>query len=205
MTTFSQEDYKQVYGNFPAASTPATAYHTTSASPQGSDKNQRVKPSNILSKHATTYDNSTFVWPEIQPDLVLREPIVRLSPAQEQQINAAKQKLLEDSKKDVTAIRYDAGKANWSLMPWEAVEDINKVLEFGAQKYVAHNWQQGEGFSYTRVLNSLVRHVFAFMRGEDLDPESGLSHMAHAGCNVLFLLYYTKNKTRYKNDDRYVQ
>jgi hypothetical protein len=79
------------------------------------------------------------------------------------------------------------------------------VLEFGANKYAAHNWQQGEGFRYTRVLNSLLRHVFAYMRGEDLDPESGLSHMAHAGCNVLFILYYIKNKSRYKNDDRYVQ
>ena len=90
-------------------------------------------------------------------------------------------------------------------MPWEAVEEINKVLEFGANKYAAHNWQQGEGFRYTRVLNSLLRHVFAYMRGEDLDPESGLSHMAHAGCNVLFILYYIKNKSRYKNDDRHVQ
>ena len=100
------------------------------------------------------------------------------------------------------AIRYDTGKADWSLMPFEAVEEINKVLEFGANKYSAHNWKTGEGFKYTRVLNSLLRHVFAFMRGEDNDPESGLSHMAHAGCNVLFILYYLKHKARYVNDDR---
>lgn len=101
-----------------------------------------------------------------------------------------------------TAVRDDAEKTQWHLMPWEAVEEINKVLEFGAKKYAAHNWQRGDGFSYTRVLNSLLRHVFAYMRGEDLDPESGLSHLAHAGCNVLFLLYYSKYKDRYKNDDR---
>lgn len=100
------------------------------------------------------------------------------------------------------AIRYDTGKADWSLMPFEAVEEINKVLEFGAAKYSAHNWKTGEGFKYTRVLNSLLRHVFAFMRGEDNDPESGLSHMAHAGCNVLFILYYLKHKARYVNDNR---
>ena len=111
---------------------------------------------------------------------------------------------LENMKKATTAVKHDTGKADWSLMPWEAVEEINKVLAFGAQKYAAHNWQQGTGFKYTRVLNSLLRHVFAYMRGEDLDPESGLSHMAHAGCNVLFLLHYNKNKSRYKNDDRYV-
>ena len=100
------------------------------------------------------------------------------------------------------AVRDDEGKTNWSLMPFEALEEINKVLEFGATKYAANNWQEGTGFKYSRVLNSLLRHVFAFMRGEDKDPESGLSHMAHAGCNVLFILYYLKNKARYANDDR---
>ena len=100
------------------------------------------------------------------------------------------------------AVRDDSGKTNWSLMPFEALEEINKVLEFGATKYSANNWQEGTGFKYSRVLNSLLRHVFAFMRGEDKDPESGLSHMAHAGCNVLFILYYLKKKTRYANDDR---
>ena len=101
------------------------------------------------------------------------------------------------------AIKHDSGKTDWSLMPFEAVEEINKVLEFGAGKYAAHNWTEGTGFKYSRVLNSLLRHIFAFVRGEDKDPESGLSHLAHAGCNVLFLLYYIKHKDRYANDDRF--
>jgi hypothetical protein len=108
----------------------------------------------------------------------------------------------DPSKVTKIAVRDDSGKTNWSLMPFEALEEINKVLEFGATKYAANNWQEGTGFKYSRVLNSLLRHVFAFMRGEDKDPESGLSHMAHAGCNVLFILYYLKNKARYANDDR---
>jgi len=107
-----------------------------------------------------------------------------------------------DPKTATTAVKYDNGKTDWSLMPFEAVEEINKVLEFGAKKYSAHNWKVGEGFRYTRVFNSLLRHLFAWFRGEDLDPESGLSHLAHAGCNIIFLLYYTKYKDRYKNDDR---
>ncbi|CAB4134467.1 hypothetical protein UFOVP273_86 [uncultured Caudovirales phage] len=102
-----------------------------------------------------------------------------------------------------TAVRFDTNKTRWDLLPFEAVEDIVKVLEFGAKKYAAHNWQKGDGFAYTRVLNSLLRHIFAFMQGEDNDPESGLSHMAHAGCNVVFLLYYLKNAERYSNDDRF--
>ena len=102
-----------------------------------------------------------------------------------------------------TAVKYDSGKTDWSLMPWEAVAEINKVLEFGAKKYAAYNWTQGDGFNYTRILGSLLRHIFAWSRGEDLDPESGLSHLAHAGCNVLFLLYYNRYKDRYNNDDRF--
>lgn len=101
------------------------------------------------------------------------------------------------------AVKHDSGKTDWSLMPWEAVEEINKVLEFGASKYAAHNWTEGEGFRYTRVLSSLFRHLFAWSRGEDCDPESGLSHLAHAGCNVIFLLYYNRYKERYSNDDRF--
>ena len=101
-----------------------------------------------------------------------------------------------------TAIKHDAGKTDWSLMPFEAVEEINKVLDFGARKYAAHNWKTGTGFRYTRVLSSLLRHTFAWARGEDLDPESGLSHLAHMGCNVVFLIYYNKHKSRYSNDDR---
>jgi hypothetical protein len=190
MTTFSSQDFQQVFGTFNAVNLPPEPGRTVHSS--------------IISSNPVT-NWPPLNWLDYCVDQVPYEPTVRLSPAQEQQINAAKQKLLEDQKKGMTAIKYDSGKADWSLMPWEAVEEINKVLEFGARKYAAHNWQQGEGFKYTRVLNSLLRHVFAYMRGEDIDPESGLSHMAHAGCNVLFLLHYIKNKSRYKNDDRYVQ
>lgn len=108
----------------------------------------------------------------------------------------------QDPKTAKTAVRFDSGKTDWSLMPFEAVEEINKVLEFGARKYAAHNWQRGDGFKYSRVVNSLLRHVFAWMRGEDRDPESGFSHLAHAGCNIIFLLYYERYKSKYNLDDR---
>lgn len=103
---------------------------------------------------------------------------------------------------EATPVKHDSSKTDWSLMPFEAVEEINRVLEFGAQKYSAHNWKTGSGFKYSRVLNSLLRHIFAYIRGEDRDPESGLSHLAHAGCNIVFLLYYERYKKRYENDDR---
>jgi len=103
------------------------------------------------------------------------------------------------------AVRYDQNKTNWSLMPFEAVEEINKVLEFGANKYAAWNFTKNGGMNHSRVLNSLLRHIFSYMRGEDLDPESGLSHLAHAGCNILFLLYYKKYPEIFTKDDRHIQ
>lgn len=89
-------------------------------------------------------------------------------------------------------------------MPWDSVEEIQKVLDFGAKKYASWNWTEGGGFKWTRVFASLMRHLLAWVRGEDTDPESGLSHLAHAGCNILFLLYYTKNKDKFAaNDNRF--
>ena len=196
MTTFLSEDFKQVFGEFGAVNLPGSS---------GCTVHSTLPNTTPLTLGSITYGPFRDWSPTIQPNTVPYSPVVNLTPEQQKHLDQQREKVLEDQKKSTTAIRYDQGKADWSLMPWEAVEEINKVLEFGAKKYAAHNWQQGEGFKYTRVLNSLLRHVFAYMRGEDSDPESGLSHMAHAGCNVLFILYYIKNKSRYKNDDRYVQ
>lgn len=101
------------------------------------------------------------------------------------------------------ATKYDAGKTDWTILPLGALEEVSKVLTFGAQKYSRGNFASNGGLEYTRVINSLLRHVTAFARGEDNDPETGLSHMAHAGCNVLFLLHYELNKDKFSTvDDR---
>lgn len=103
------------------------------------------------------------------------------------------------------AVKHDDGKADWSLVPFESLEGMVKVLEFGAQKYAGWNWTTNGGFSYTRVLRSCLRHLFAYMRGEDNDPESGLSHIHHAMCNLLFISHYIGNKEKYNKDDRQVR
>ena len=100
------------------------------------------------------------------------------------------------------AIKFDDGKLNWSLFPWDAAEEILKVLEFGASKYSPWNWAEKDGFTFSRLFNSAMRHFIAwFWRKEDKDPETGLSHLAHLGCNVLFLLHYILNKDKFKNND----
>lgn len=100
------------------------------------------------------------------------------------------------------AVKFDVSKTDWSLVPFEALEGMVRVLEFGAKKYSRDNWRTGTGFKYTRVINSLMRHLFSYMRGEDLDKESGLPHIAHIQCNALFLAYYALNKAKFNQDDR---
>ena len=117
--------------------------------------------------------------------------------------NAHKFMLTEEQERELkeTAVKFDNDKVDWMILPYDALEEIIKVMEFGARKYARGNFASGEGLEYTRVLNSLMRHILAFSRGEDLDPETGISHMAHAGCNVLFLLHYIKNPEKFKNND----
>lgn len=85
------------------------------------------------------------------------------------------------------------------MLPPEALTEIAKVLAFGAEKYGRHNWRKG--MAWSRLLGAILRHLFAWMQGEDKDPESGLSHLAHAGCDILFLLTYELNALG--TDDRY--
>jgi hypothetical protein len=82
----------------------------------------------------------------------------------------------------------DSGKNPWDLVPWDALEQIVLVLKYGAQKYAPRNWELG--MAWSRPFGALIRHAQSWFRGEDVDPETGLSHMAHAGCCVLFLLAF---------------
>lgn len=83
--------------------------------------------------------------------------------------------------------KLDAGKPRWDLLPFRALDEIAKVLEFGARKYAPDNWRKVEGWRW-RYLGATFRHLAAWATGERLDSESGLHHLAHAGCCVLFLL-----------------
>ncbi len=96
--------------------------------------------------------------------------------------------------------KFDTAKVRVELLPTDALYEIGKVLTFGAQKYAAGNWATGSGFAWSRLLGGLWRHTFAWARGEDNDPESGISHLAHAGCMLLFLLSHVLRKKG--TDDR---
>lgn len=95
--------------------------------------------------------------------------------------------------------KADNGKPDLSLLSSTAIFEIAKVMTFGKEKYGAHNWRGG--FVYSRVIAAILRHIFLYLGGERLDPETGLSHLAHAGCGIMFLLEF--EKTGAGEDDLY--
>ena len=99
------------------------------------------------------------------------------------------------------AKKADTNKPPIGLISRTALEQEALVMQFGAQKYDAHNWRNG--MKYSRLLNAALRHILAFNEGEDLDPETGLSHLAHARCCLAFLMDYQASGTG--QDDRYVR
>jgi len=82
--------------------------------------------------------------------------------------------------------KFDGGKLEYGLLPPLALEETVKVLTFGAQKYERDNWQKVPD-AKRRYFDALQRHVWAWKQGEQFDPESGIHHLAHAMCCLMFL------------------
>lgn len=82
--------------------------------------------------------------------------------------------------------KFDGGKLEYGLLPPLALEEVVKVLTFGAQKYERDNWQKVSD-AKRRYFDALQRHIWAWKQGEQIDPESGIHHLAHAMCCLMFL------------------
>ena len=98
-----------------------------------------------------------------------------------------------------TGKKHDKSKVRMELLSGPALVGLSHVLTFGAQKYAVHNWRKG--FDWSRLLGAAMRHLIAFQSGEDIDPESGLPHIDHLACCVMFLSEHQKVKLG--TDDRH--
>jgi len=89
-------------------------------------------------------------------------------------------------------MKKDEGKPQLSLIYKSFVDEIAKVRMYGLTKYPdRENWRTTE----TKLHHdALLRHVFAYLNGEINDKESGLNHLAHAACNIMFLIEEKKDE-----------
>lgn len=96
------------------------------------------------------------------------------------------------------ALRYNEDKLRYDLLEPHSLEQLVTVFTTGARKYSERNWEKG--MKWSKMLASLKRHIAAFEKGEDYDPETGLPHMSHAAWNAMGLVTYMKYHPEY--DDR---
>lgn len=100
------------------------------------------------------------------------------------------------------ASKHDDSKTPLALIPTYPIEQVASILNYGQKKYgQKDNWRKG--MDWSRLISATMRHMLAWNEGDNTDEESGLSHLAHAACNLLFLLEYQHYKLG--KDDRYIR
>lgn len=93
------------------------------------------------------------------------------------------------------ADRFNEGKVDYSLIPVDALEAECRVWMLGEKKYGRDNWHKLWGEDTTRVvMASLLRHAFAILNGEEIDPETQQHHAAHIRCNAAMLIRDYNNR-----------
>lgn len=93
----------------------------------------------------------------------------------------------------------DNGKPRYDLIAPEHLDGLARVLAFGAEKYSARNWESG--MDWGRAYAAAQRHMWAWWNGESVDVETGLSHLHHAACCLMFLAAYEAREVG--RDDRF--
>lgn len=85
----------------------------------------------------------------------------------------------------------------FDLIPSEPLESLARVYGLGSAKYDDHNWRKG--YKWSLSFAAMMRHAWAFWRGEDNDRESGQPHMAHAAWHCFTLLWFSQYRRSHDN------
>lgn len=93
----------------------------------------------------------------------------------------------------------DGGKLRFDLIPAVPLEELARVYTIGAVKYADHNWRKGIQFS--RIFAAMMRHGWAWLRGETHDPEDGQHHLASVAWCAFALMEL--EQTHSELDDRF--
>lgn len=130
----------------------------------------------------------------LKPMVTAIERLEKLQEQQREETNAYLRTVLDKERAEEpprnergAGYKFDSGKLRMSLLPFDALECVVRVLEFGLSKgYKRGSWREVENGA-ERYLEALLRHVSLLLQGEVSDRESGLPHVYHVACNALFL------------------
>lgn len=89
--------------------------------------------------------------------------------------------------------RDNEGKLRWTLLDYDSIEEMLKVLEWGATHYGEANWKKG--LNKAELQESIQRHLKALINGESHDPQTGRPHEAHIMCNAMFYSFHSRHKS----------
>lgn len=84
------------------------------------------------------------------------------------------------------ALKHDDNKPDLALLPYPALVEMSQAFMYGERKYARHNYRHG--FETHRLIGAALRHIYKWENGEDLDPESGVSHLGHALASIAMLI-----------------
>lgn len=96
------------------------------------------------------------------------------------------------------AMRFTDDKMRFDLLPIEALIELTRVYQMGALKYDDDNWRKG--MPWRKVYRPIFSHLFKWLSGQTIDPETGCHHLAMVAWNALTLLVYDIRKLG--TDDR---
>jgi len=96
--------------------------------------------------------------------------------------------------KRLKSIRYNLGKPRWSLLHYPSIEPLVRVMEYGERKYTRNNWKIG--LDKLEILDSLSRHLFALINGEERDKETKELHAGHIMANAMFYIYHVNEEIK---------
>lgn len=84
-------------------------------------------------------------------------------------------------------LKHDSEKVDMTILPPSFLIETATALTYGSRKYDRYNFLRLEGAGQ-RYAAAMMRHWVAWMSGEDIDPDSGLSHLSCASANLAMLI-----------------
>ena len=148
------------------------------------DKNTIIYKGSLVTSATNIKENDKFAEVYYNGDAIIIETdimeLIRVGdPEKSTSIKSVKNDIIDD-------------KLRWDLLPMEEIEDIVKVYHAGAKKYGPNNWQNLDN-GFERYRAAAARHIMAYLKGERMDKETNVHHLAAAAWNVITMLWYDKH------------